>query len=161
VPESSTVETVPETAPDRPSDPVAEATTAISETAPDRPNDPAVEAAAAGRVIDAKPQRRVKTKQKKGGTKPRGPPKRHTEVVGAYSVPDFCRLHGGMSEAFFFKLTSEGHGPKLMKVGARTMISVEAAAAWRREREREAEIAAEQKAKQQKAAAAQQQEATA
>jgi hypothetical protein len=106
------------------------------------PNDPAV---------------KVAGKKKK----PRGPPKHHTDVVGAFSVPDFCRLHGGMSEAFFFKLTSEGHGPKLMKVGARTMISVEAAAAWRREREREAEIAAEQKAKQQKAAAAQQQETAA
>ena len=64
--------------------------------------------------------------------------------MGAFSVPDFCRLHGGMSEAFFHKLVSEKRGPKLMKVGARTMISVEAAAAWRRERECEAETAAEQ-----------------
>jgi hypothetical protein len=134
MPESSTVETIPE-------------------TAPDRPNDPAVEAAAAGRVIDAKPQRRVKTKQKKGEPKPRGPPKRHTEVVGAYSVPDFCRLHGGMSEAFFHKLVSERGGPRLMKVGARTMISVESATEWRREREHAAEAEAARKKQQQAATA--------
>jgi hypothetical protein len=106
--------------------------TAVAETAPNRPPDPAVEAAAAGRVVVAKPQHRAKAKQKKGRKKKRGPPKRHTEVVGAYSVPDFCRLHGGISEAFFHKLVSEGRGPKLMKVGARTLISIEAAAAWRR-----------------------------
>ena len=106
-----------------------------------RPNEPAVEAAAAGRVVYAEPQRSANRKQKK---KKRGPPKCNTDVVGAFSVPDFCRLHGGMSEAFFHKLVSEKRGPKLMKVGARTMISVEAAAAWRRERECEAETAAEQ-----------------
>jgi hypothetical protein len=99
------------------------------------PLDPAVEAAAAGRIVDAKSHRRTKATRKKGETKPRGPPKRHTEVVGAYSIPDFCRLHGGMSQAFFHKLVCEGDGPRLMRVGARTMVSAEAAADWRRERE--------------------------
>jgi hypothetical protein len=99
-----------------------------------RPPDPAVEAAAAGRVVD-EPQQSEKAKQKKEKKKPRGPPKRHTDVIGAYSVPDFCRLHGGISEAFFWKIVADGHGPKLMKVGARTLVSVEAAAAWRRQRE--------------------------
>jgi hypothetical protein len=99
-----------------------------------RPPDPAVEAAAAGCFVDAKSDRRTKAK-KKGETKPRGPPKRHTEVIGAYSIPDLCRLHGGMSEAFFHKLVGDGDGPRLMRVGTRTMVSAEAAADWRRERE--------------------------
>jgi hypothetical protein len=55
----------------------------------------------------------------------------------AYSVPEFCRRHGGMSVAFFYKLASQGLGPVVMKVGARTFVSTEAAAAWRREREAE------------------------
>ena len=54
------------------------------------------------------------------------------EVIGAFSIAQFCEAHGGISAAFFHKLVSEGRGPKLMKVGARTLISVEAAAAWRR-----------------------------
>src|SRR5262245_28471776 len=110
-------------------------TSTIESSNTNRPNDPAVEAAAAGRVTVEPQHRAKKGKQRSGERKPRGPPKRHTDVVGAYSVPDFCRLHGGMSEAFFHKLVAEGHGPQLMKVGARTMISVEAAAAWRRARE--------------------------
>jgi hypothetical protein len=128
VPESSTIETIPETAPDGPSDLVIKAAITVPETAPDRPNDPAVEAAAVGRIVDAKPQCRVKAKQKNGKKKARDPPKRHTEVVGAYSVPDFCRLHGGISAAFFHKIVAEGCGPRLMKVGGRTLVSVEAAA---------------------------------
>src|SRR5262245_25805143 len=105
------------------------------ETPSNRPNDPAIEAAAAGRVIVAKPRHRPKAKQKKRKKKARGPSKRNTDVVGAFSIPDFCRLHGGISEAFFHKLVRDGLGPALMKVGARTMVSIEAAAAWRRERE--------------------------
>jgi hypothetical protein len=113
------------------------------------PLDPAVEAAAAGRVVVAKPQHRAKAKQQNRKKKARGPPKRNTDAVGAYSVPDFCRLHGGMSEAFFHKLVSEGYGPRLMRVGSRTMISVESATEWRRERERAAEAEAAKKEQQQ------------
>jgi hypothetical protein len=107
--------------------------TAAGETAPNRPPNPAVEAAAAGRIDDAKSDGRTEATQKKDETK--RSPKRHTEVVGAYSIPDFCRLHGGMSEAFFHKLVCDGDGPRLMKVGARTMVSAEAAAEWRCARE--------------------------
>jgi hypothetical protein len=105
------------------------------------PADPAVEAAA-GRVIAETEQHQSEQHQseqqsgnpqkKKSKSKP---PLSQGEIVGAYSISDFCRAHGRMSESFFHKLAAEGRGPKLMKVGKRTMISTEAAAAWRRARE--------------------------
>ena len=52
----------------------------------------------------------------------------------AMSIREFCRLHG-ISEDQFFKMQREGWGPLTMKVGSRTLISHEAAAEWRRERE--------------------------
>jgi hypothetical protein len=65
--------------------------------------------------------------------------------IDAYDIPTFCKRHGGMSESFFHKLRAIGLGPCVMRVGNRVMVSKEAAAAWRAERE----------------AAAQQQEASA
>jgi hypothetical protein len=98
-----------------------------------RPPDPAVEAAAAGRATIKNSER---PKQRRGRKRqPRAPPKRHTDVIGAYSVADFCRAHGGISQAYFFLLVKEGLGPDLMKVGNRTLVSIEAAAAWRRKME--------------------------
>src|SRR5262249_17409924 len=54
----------------------------------------------------------------------------------AMSIREFCRLHG-ISEDQFYKMKREGWGPTTMKVGSRTLISVKAAAAWRRAREAE------------------------
>jgi predicted DNA-binding transcriptional regulator AlpA len=54
--------------------------------------------------------------------------------VDAYRIPEFCRSHG-ISQAFFFKLQAAGLGPRVMRLGARVLISKESAAAWRRERE--------------------------
>ena len=101
-----------------------------------RPADPAVEAAARGRVI-SKRDRRVKVKQKTSHDRPqaRAPPASPGAEIRAYSIPEFCRVHGGMSQAFFHALVAKGKGPRLMKVGARTLISVEAAAEWRRAQE--------------------------
>jgi len=47
------------------------------------------------------------------------------------NIEEFCKAHGGLSESMFHKLCREGRGPAIMKVGARTLISAEAAAAWR------------------------------
>ena len=58
----------------------------------------------------------------------------------ALSIPEFCKAHG-ISEGFFYKLKKQGEGPREMKVGARTLISFEAAAEWRRERERATQAA--------------------
>jgi len=52
----------------------------------------------------------------------------------AYSIVEFCAAHR-LSPAMYFKLKAAGLGPRTMEVVARTLISVEAAADWRRERE--------------------------
>lgn len=52
-----------------------------------------------------------------------------------YTVTEFCAEHGGISRVLFYKLQKEGRGPRLMKVGRRTLISAEAAADWRRQME--------------------------
>jgi predicted DNA-binding transcriptional regulator AlpA len=52
----------------------------------------------------------------------------------AYSVDAFCADHG-ICRATFYNLENRGEGPRLMRVGGRTLISREAAADWRRERE--------------------------
>ena len=100
-----------------------------------RPADPAVEAAARGRVV-SKRDRRVKVKQKTHDRpQARAPPVPLGAAICAFSIADFCCAHGGMSQAFFHALVAKGKGPRLMKVGARTLISVEAAAKWRRAQE--------------------------
>ena len=50
------------------------------------------------------------------------------------SIPEFCKAHG-ISEGLFYKLKKQGEGPREMKVGARTLITFEFAAEWRRARE--------------------------
>ncbi len=52
----------------------------------------------------------------------------------SYSVSDFCRAHG-ISRALLYKLLRDGRGPRIMKVGRRTLISQEAAEEWRRRME--------------------------
>jgi hypothetical protein len=54
--------------------------------------------------------------------------------VVAYTIHEFCRAHK-ISPAFYFEIKNAGLGPVEMKLGRRRMISVEAAAAWRRARE--------------------------
>jgi hypothetical protein len=53
----------------------------------------------------------------------------------AYSVYGFCLAHGLGRRKFYYMLEA-GEGPRLMKCGRRTLISVEAAQRWRRTRER-------------------------
>lgn len=57
----------------------------------------------------------------------------------AYSVAQFCAAHG-FTKVMFYKLMKQGRGPRIMKVGTRTLISVEAAADWRRTMEDGAEV---------------------
>jgi hypothetical protein len=56
----------------------------------------------------------------------------------ALTIREFCASHA-ISEAFYYKLKKQGKGPCEMKLGARTLISFESAAEWRRERENAAE----------------------
>lgn len=48
----------------------------------------------------------------------------------ALAVPEFCRAHR-ISRAHFYELLKRGLGPRVMKVGARTLVSQEAASEWR------------------------------
>ena len=57
-----------------------------------------------------------------------------SEVAGAFSIAEFCAAHH-ISRSYYFMIRRRGEGPREMKVGRRRLISVEAAADWRRERE--------------------------
>ena len=52
----------------------------------------------------------------------------------AFSVEAFCDAHG-IGRTHFYSLVKDGTAPRLFKVGRRTLISAEAAADWRAERE--------------------------
>jgi hypothetical protein len=54
--------------------------------------------------------------------------------VSAHTVDEFCRGHR-ISRGTFYNLLKIGEGPTIMKVGGRTLVSTEAAAAWRRKME--------------------------
>ena len=47
------------------------------------------------------------------------------------SVEEFCRDHG-FSKSHFYQLEKDGKAPRSMKLGRRRLISVEAAAEWRK-----------------------------
>ena len=60
----------------------------------------------------------------------------------AHSIPSFC-LANNISISFFHKLRKSGNGPRIMKVGSRTLITKESAAEWRKQmEERTAQVAA-------------------
>ena len=73
----------------------------------------------------------------------RSPPDGPTPLL-ALTIPQFCEAFN-ISEGFYYKLKKQRLGPREMKVGARTLITIESARAWGRERERITE--AEDKAK--------------
>jgi hypothetical protein len=52
----------------------------------------------------------------------------------AFSVEQFCNEHD-ISRAFFYLLIARGIGPRTMKCGRRTLVSVEAARDWRQQME--------------------------
>lgn len=51
-----------------------------------------------------------------------------------YSVQGFCDEHG-ISRNHLYRLWGNGEGPAFMRVGRRRLITVEAAAAWRKRME--------------------------
>ena len=64
-------------------------------------------------------------------------PTRHLDPP-TYSVNAFCEAHH-ISRAYLYRLWNEGRGPRRTKIGRRTLISRESAAAWRRRMEQETE----------------------
>ena len=63
----------------------------------------------------------------------RGPP-----PVGSYTIAEWCRRHN-LSVSFFYKLKAAGIAPRVMRVGARVLISTSADEAWIADRETAAE----------------------
>lgn len=47
------------------------------------------------------------------------------------SVNEFCKTNS-ISRSLFYKLQRQGNGPKVMKVGRRTLITPEASQEWRK-----------------------------
>jgi predicted DNA-binding transcriptional regulator AlpA len=52
----------------------------------------------------------------------------------AWTIDEFCTAHG-ISRATFYNLLKRGTGPRVMKVGARTLVSEAAAKDWREQME--------------------------
>jgi predicted DNA-binding transcriptional regulator AlpA len=50
----------------------------------------------------------------------------------AYSIPEFCRLHG-ISKSTYYNLRKAKKGPREMEVLGRKLISEESGAAWRQQ----------------------------
>ena len=112
------------------------------------PPDPAVKDRERGAVTREVAQRAPR--EWRGSTaQPRGPPDDYEALAAkladaiaealsketdAFGVAGFCRRHG-LSLPMFYKLASQGLAPQTFRVGVRKLISREAAAAWRRERE--------------------------
>jgi predicted DNA-binding transcriptional regulator AlpA len=59
---------------------------------------------------------------------------KHAGDADAYSLAEFCRRHG-ISLQLFYKLIQQGQAPATFRVGTRVLVSKEAAARWRAERE--------------------------
>ena len=59
----------------------------------------------------------------------------------AFSIDEFCAAHG-ISRAMYYLLAKAGKAPRTMCVGARRLISEEAASDWRRLMETDGKAAA-------------------
>jgi predicted DNA-binding transcriptional regulator AlpA len=55
-------------------------------------------------------------------------------VRRAFTIQEFCKAYG-ISRALYYKLLKAGEGPRIAKIGSKTLISDEAAAKWLRGRE--------------------------
>ncbi len=53
-----------------------------------------------------------------------------TPTTEAYSIVEFCRLHS-VSRSLFYRMLKQGIAPHIIKIGRRTLITREAATAWR------------------------------
>jgi predicted DNA-binding transcriptional regulator AlpA len=59
------------------------------------------------------------------------------DTKDSFTIPEFC-ARNGISRSLLYKIWDEGKGPRRMNVGARTLISREAAEEWRRQCEKNA-----------------------
>jgi predicted DNA-binding transcriptional regulator AlpA len=54
-----------------------------------------------------------------------------TTTTGAFTIDEFCRAHG-ISRALFYKLRKQGRAPRIMQIGSKPLVSIEAAQDWRK-----------------------------
>jgi hypothetical protein len=100
-----------------------------------RPVDPVVVAKERGVVL--REQARKPTRRGRGEPQQaRAPPDQL-----AFSIEQFCQAHA-FSVSMFFKLKAQGLGPRVIKLGTRTLITAEAAREWREARAAETAAAA-------------------
>ena len=89
----------------------------------------------------AKKQSHLKKKRARRRSRPQpiSPPAPSADELptAVFTIPGFCKAHD-LSISMFHKMRQLGIAPEIMCVGTRRMISVEAAARWRAERERSA-----------------------
>lgn len=52
----------------------------------------------------------------------------------AQDVNTFCETYG-ISRSMFYKLQRQGKGPRLLKIGKRTLVTIEAAEQWQQDME--------------------------
>jgi hypothetical protein len=55
--------------------------------------------------------------------------------LDAFSIDEFCARNGPISRAHYYNLRQAGQAPREMRLLGRVLITAEAAADWRRERE--------------------------
>lgn len=58
----------------------------------------------------------------------------HDNISDLFDVRTFCESNK-IGRAFFYQLQKSGNGPRIMKVGRRTLITPEAVAEWRKKME--------------------------
>jgi predicted DNA-binding transcriptional regulator AlpA len=61
-----------------------------------------------------------------------------TTTDALQDIPEFCK-ENKISRAFFYKLKGLGQAPKVIKLGARTLITPEARLEWREKLNQEAQ----------------------
>jgi hypothetical protein len=61
---------------------------------------------------------------------------KHRKPGDAHTIPSFCESNA-ISESKYFSLKRQGKGPREIELGGRTIITPEAEAYWRAEREAE------------------------
>lgn len=116
---------------------------------PSRPADPAVVNRERGAFEGSVAVCTVRQREKKSTAQPRGPPAEAAlEAISAklaaiaaaeadadaYSIIEFCERHR-ISVQMYYKLAAQGLAPQTFRVGTRVLVSKEAAARWRAERE--------------------------
>jgi hypothetical protein len=81
-----------------------------------------------------KSKRKLKASKRSRTTTDKSQAGNHALPRQTFTIAEFCAAHD-LSRAFFYLLRKAGRGPRIMNVGARRLISIEAAAAWRRQME--------------------------